>query len=752
MSEDPAATCLDLREEKGRVHVAGLSEHSPNSAEEVIRLIHKGNLNRTTHATDANQVSSRSHAVLSVNVKRRDRTANISEDYSIATLSVIDLAGSERASATNNKGVRLKEGSNINKSLLALGSCINALCQGGNVHVPYRNSRLTRLLRHSLGGNCKTVMITCISPSSTHYDETQNSLRYANRAKEIKTKVSRNVVSVDRHVSQYVKIIYELRQELEDRKTEDGKREQRIIENEKKQKAMAIGEVKRFFDSMQATRDDAACRERAIAHAKNSLPVLEKVANALKHWQQTALQLSHIDASDVTTTISTARQRFTRLQEDVRRQLESAHQGSKLINNARAMFDSNIANLRRRCNHADAQAAIDSEVQLFDLQMQLCHSQASLEGNIASHKVQMQTLAEIDAILLSLWEGNNQGLLEAVLHATFDLRRTLSGDEGNKSPATSLSAVAAKVAAFAHPKPRQQPPTSPRKAVLRSPRKIARTPVLKSSLMSSPRKRVLTQNMKKKSVVWLDEPATESEADSSFVEDETSAVNQSSLPEAGPSVSALSGISPSSDAVSQPALAGPSTPLSQNNACAKVRKSTVSGRMQSGFLSRGKAAESDAGDANMSKRKTFGVLSNASIPGTSGQSQSASAKTRMLRTPGAAGRRRSSLGPMRTVRKTKRISFIEHAPNPPISTEKRQTTQLTARRVTEGTGKLQTNVIPSTSNKENIEANASPTLSATGRLSPRKHLAPMSRLPSRTSLAPAKSNASGTDQRAPIWR
>jgi kinesin family protein 18/19 len=142
----------------------------------------------------------------------------------MATLSIIDLAGSERASVTKNRGERLLEGANINKSLLALGSCINALCDPRKRnHVPYRNSKLTRLLKFSLGGNCKTVMIVCVSPSSAHFDETQNTLRYANRAKNIQTKVTRNVYNVNRHVKDFLKkideqmaLINELKQQQKD--------------------------------------------------------------------------------------------------------------------------------------------------------------------------------------------------------------------------------------------------------------------------------------------------------------------------------------------------------------------------------------------------------------------------------------------------------------------------------------------------------------------------------------------------------
>ncbi|EGG08420.1 uncharacterized protein MELLADRAFT_47708, partial [Melampsora larici-populina 98AG31] len=217
---NPNAPILNLREANSSVSVPGLTTSTPESASDVIRLISTGNAHRTVHGTEANAVSSRSHAVLSVDVRRKPRTASLSDSWSVATLSVIDLAGSERASVTKNKGDRLLEGANINKSLLALGNCINALCdpKGRGGHVPYRNSKLTRLLKHSLGGNCRTLMIVCVAPTSAHYDETHNALQYANRAKEIKTKATRNVISVDRHVSQYVQVIFQLRQELEDRK------------------------------------------------------------------------------------------------------------------------------------------------------------------------------------------------------------------------------------------------------------------------------------------------------------------------------------------------------------------------------------------------------------------------------------------------------------------------------------------------------------------------------------------------------
>lgn len=117
---------------------------------------------------------------------------------------MIDLAGSERASATGCKGVRFKESANINKSL-SLGNCINNLADGIK-HIPYRDSKLTRLLKDSLGGNCRTVMIANIGPSSLTYEDTYNTLRYANRAKKIKSHAKKNV-SCEMHITGYIKIV-----------------------------------------------------------------------------------------------------------------------------------------------------------------------------------------------------------------------------------------------------------------------------------------------------------------------------------------------------------------------------------------------------------------------------------------------------------------------------------------------------------------------------------------------------------------
>eukprot|EP00762_Andalucia_godoyi_P004697 ANDGO_03650.mRNA.1 Kinesin-like protein 5 len=212
---------LELREDKAKgMCVANLSQVTPSDADEVLRLLEEGNRNRTQHPTEANATSSRSHAVLQIIIEQQDRASGIKTDVRYAKLSLIDLAGSERAAVTKNSGIRLTEGANINKSLLALGNCINALALGNSGYVPYRNSKLTRLLKDSLGGNCRTVMIAALSPSSFCFEDTHNTLKYANRAKNIKTKVERNVLNVNFHISEYTRIIADLRAQVEELRTQ----------------------------------------------------------------------------------------------------------------------------------------------------------------------------------------------------------------------------------------------------------------------------------------------------------------------------------------------------------------------------------------------------------------------------------------------------------------------------------------------------------------------------------------------------
>lgn len=152
----------------------------------------------------------------------KDKLSNTESEVFCGKLSLIDLAGSERGTVTENRGLRLREGAKINTSLLALANCINALGDKNKkgFFVPFRDSKLTRMLKDSLGGNCKTVMIATISPACSSNEETINTLKYANRAKNIKMRVEPNKKMVYLHISAYKSIIADLRDEIDKLKSQ----------------------------------------------------------------------------------------------------------------------------------------------------------------------------------------------------------------------------------------------------------------------------------------------------------------------------------------------------------------------------------------------------------------------------------------------------------------------------------------------------------------------------------------------------
>lgn len=201
---------LELREDPEHgIIVVGLRSVKVLSTDKILELLHLGNSRRKTESTEANGTSSRSHAVLEITVKGKQRN-KYKNQVIHGKLALVDLAGSERASETNNGGQKLRDGANINRSLLALANCINALGKQqkkGLAYVPYRNSKLTRILKDGLSGNSQTVMIATVTPVDNQYHNTVNTLKYADRAKEIKTHIQKNVGTVDTHVSDYQQMI-----------------------------------------------------------------------------------------------------------------------------------------------------------------------------------------------------------------------------------------------------------------------------------------------------------------------------------------------------------------------------------------------------------------------------------------------------------------------------------------------------------------------------------------------------------------
>uniref|UniRef100_A0A5B7AUA4 Kinesin motor domain-containing protein n=1 Tax=Davidia involucrata TaxID=16924 RepID=A0A5B7AUA4_DAVIN len=197
----PARTPIQIRETaNGGITLAGVTEAEVRTKEEMASFLLRGSLARAIGSTNMNSQSSRSHAIFTISMEQKKTAScptraihdDVGDDILCAKLHLVDLAGSERAKRTGADGMRFKEGIHINKGLLALGNVISALGdekkrkEGG--HVPYRDSKLTRLLQDSLGGNSKTVMIACVSPADTNAEETLNTLKYANRARNIQNK------------------------------------------------------------------------------------------------------------------------------------------------------------------------------------------------------------------------------------------------------------------------------------------------------------------------------------------------------------------------------------------------------------------------------------------------------------------------------------------------------------------------------------------------------------------------------------
>jgi hypothetical protein len=186
---NPKANRLELKERADTgVYVKDLSSFVIKDVAEMNRLMDAGHKNRSVGATLMNERSSRSHSIFTITVEASETGPDGQDHIRVGKLNLVDLAGSERQSKTGATGDRLKEATKINLSLSALGNVISALVDGKSSHIPYRDSKLTRLLQDSLGGNSKTLMIATVSPASYNYEETLSTLRYANRAKNIKNK------------------------------------------------------------------------------------------------------------------------------------------------------------------------------------------------------------------------------------------------------------------------------------------------------------------------------------------------------------------------------------------------------------------------------------------------------------------------------------------------------------------------------------------------------------------------------------
>uniref|UniRef100_A0AAQ5Y813 Kinesin family member 13Bb n=1 Tax=Amphiprion ocellaris TaxID=80972 RepID=A0AAQ5Y813_AMPOC len=263
---DPKGSRQALRVREHKVlgpYVDGLSHLAVASYKDIESLMSEGNKSRTVAATNMNEESSRSHAVFNIILTHTlmDLQSGTSGEK-VSKLSLVDLAGSERAAKTGAAGERLKEGSNINKSLSTLGLVISALAEQGagknkSKFVPYRDSVLTWLLKDSLGGNSRTAMVATISPAADNYDETLSTLRYADRAKSI---VNHAVVNEDPNA----RIIRELREEVEKLREQLTEAESMKAPELKER----LEESEKLIQEMMVTWEDKLRKTEAIAQER----------------------------------------------------------------------------------------------------------------------------------------------------------------------------------------------------------------------------------------------------------------------------------------------------------------------------------------------------------------------------------------------------------------------------------------------------------------------------------------------------
>ncbi|KAG9329004.1 hypothetical protein JZ751_008480 [Albula glossodonta] len=260
LSKDQARR-LELKERPDTgVYVKDLSSFVTKSVKEIEHVMNVGNQNRSVGATNMNEHSSRSHAIFVITIECSELGLDGENHIRVGKLNLVDLAGSERQTKTGAQGERLKEATKINLSLSALGNVISALVDGRSTHIPYRDSKLTRLLQDSLGGNARTVMVANIGPASYNVEETLTTLRYSNRAKNIKNKPRINEDPKDALLREFQEEIARLKEQLEKRSEKLEKERKAIMEDHSlvaEEKLKLLREKEKKMDDLKREREAA---------------------------------------------------------------------------------------------------------------------------------------------------------------------------------------------------------------------------------------------------------------------------------------------------------------------------------------------------------------------------------------------------------------------------------------------------------------------------------------------------------------
>ena len=298
---------MEMKEDpKKGVYIKDLTMNTVNNIKQMHAYMDQGNAGKSIGATAMNEGSSRSHSVFTIFVESSEESGEGANNFKSAKLNLVDLAGSERQDKTQATGDRLKEAQKINLSLSALGNVIQALVDGKAKHIPYRDSKLTRMLQDSLGGNTKTLMIAAISPASDNYDETMSTLRYASRAKMIKNKPTVNMDPKDAMLAQYADEIKKLKELLKGRGGEVAV--QGAVTSEELASLAKLKEMeeknREREEALLSKRKAASDRQALLAEEKKRQDELKRLLEEMENravedrpeeWEQEEIEQAKLD-------------------------------------------------------------------------------------------------------------------------------------------------------------------------------------------------------------------------------------------------------------------------------------------------------------------------------------------------------------------------------------------------------------------------------------------------------------------------
>ncbi|XP_018418756.1 PREDICTED: kinesin-1 heavy chain [Nanorana parkeri] len=390
---------LSVHEDKNRVpYVKGCTERFVCSPEEVMDTIDEGKSNRHVAVTNMNEHSSRSHSIFLINVKQENTQT---EQKLSGKLYLVDLAGSEKVSKTGAEGSVLDEAKNINKSLSSLGNVISALAEG-SVYIPYRDSKMTRILQDSLGGNCRTTIVICCSPSSYNESETKSTLMFGQRAKTIKNTVC---VNVELTAEQWKK-----KYEKEKEKTKSLRATVQFLENElarwRKGESVPIEEQ---FDKEKANLD-AFVVDTVVANDKPAVILTANFTDADRRQREDEVAKLYKQLDDKDEEINQQSQLVEKLKQQMLDQEE-------LLASTRRDQDNLQAELNRLQAENDASKEEVKEVlqALEELAVNYDQKSQEVEDKAKDYEFLSEELSQKSAILSSL-DSELQKLKEMTNH------------------------------------------------------------------------------------------------------------------------------------------------------------------------------------------------------------------------------------------------------------------------------------------------------------------------------------------------